>query len=174
MTSHNPVLGIVLLIGRGKFSANPKHYTDLAGRFSDVILLENEWWCREMWAVFLGYDLLESTVSTETGFGWFGWSSHNRPLFGWNTVIINFIGWVCSSFWSSWKNGGLFLFRYGKTSNKNMQLVLQHFCKTSSKAMLRVLPSKNQTCFAAIWSCYSCEKVVAKSRERSYFLQQIL
>ena len=69
MTSHNPVLGIVLLIGRGKFSANPKHYTDLAGRFSGVILLENEWWCREMWAVFLGYDLLESTVSTETGFG---------------------------------------------------------------------------------------------------------
>ena len=69
MTSHYPVLGIVLLIGRGKFSANPKHYTDLAGRFSDVILLENEWWCCEMWAVFLGYDLLESTVSTETGFG---------------------------------------------------------------------------------------------------------
>ena len=39
-------------------------------------------------------------------------------------------------------------FRYGKTGDKNVQLVLQHCCKTSWKAMLRVLPPTNQTCVA--------------------------
>ena len=29
---------------------------------------------------------------------------------------------------------------YGKTDNKNVQLVLQHFCKMSGKVMLNVLP----------------------------------
>ena len=29
---------------------------------------------------------------------------------------------------------------YGKTDNKNVQLVLQHFCKMSEKVMLSVLP----------------------------------
>ena len=29
---------------------------------------------------------------------------------------------------------------YGKTDNKNVQLVLQHFCKMSGKVMLSVLP----------------------------------
>ena len=37
-------------------------------------------------------------------------------------------------------------FRYGKTGDKNVQLVLQHYRKTSWKAMLRVLPPTNQTC----------------------------
>ena len=39
-------------------------------------------------------------------------------------------------------------FRYGKTGDKNVQLVLQHCCKTSWKAMLRVLPPTNQACVA--------------------------
>ena len=37
-------------------------------------------------------------------------------------------------------------FRYGKTGDKNVQLVLQHCCKTSWKVMLRVLPPTSQTC----------------------------
>ena len=36
---------------------------------------------------------------------------------------------------------------YGQTGSENVQLVL-HCCKTSWKAMLRMLPSRNQTCLA--------------------------
>ena len=36
--------------------------------------------------------------------------------------------------------------RYGQTGNKNVKLNILHCCKTSWKAMLRMFPSRNQTC----------------------------
>ena len=57
---------VVLLIGWSKFWTNQTHYPDLGGdassvwnfcsRFSDVISWGNQWWRREMSAVFSGYD----------------------------------------------------------------------------------------------------------------------